>query len=256
MGDGVFEVKSTSGDTHLGGDDFYKKLVDWMAGEFQRNESIDLRKDKQALQRLNEAAEKAKIELSSTTQTAINLPFVTATQERPKHLDLTLTRGQFEQMCADLFDRCRIPVEQALKDANLTSAALDEVVLVGGSTRIPAVQQLVRRMTGKDPNQGVNNDLVCDVLIRPDEVVLGANISVPTPDGSVTVKVPKGVRSGQPLRLRSKGWVMPKGGRSDLFAKLQIVTPKDLSPIEQEYYEKIQATTSFNPRTSLEGVKL
>jgi molecular chaperone DnaK len=176
VGDGVFEVKATSGDTHLGGDDFDKKLVDWMASEFERNEGIDLRKDKQALQRLNEAAEKAKIELSGTTQATINLPFVTATQAGPKHLDLTLTRGQFEQMCADLFDRCRIPVEQALKDANLTSAALDEVVLVGGSTRIPAVQQLVRRMTGKDPNQGVN----------PDEVVaIGAAIQAGVLAGEV-----------------------------------------------------------------------
>ncbi len=163
VGDGVFEVRATSGDTHLGGDDFDKKVVDWIAGEFQRNEGIDLRKDKQALQRLTEAAEKAKIELSSTTQTTINLPFVTATQAGPKHLDLTLTRGQFEQMCEDLLDRCRLPVEQALKDANLTSAALDEVILVGGSTRIPAVQQLVRRMTGKEPNQGVNPDEVVAV---------------------------------------------------------------------------------------------
>lgn len=163
VGDGVFEVRATSGDTHLGGDDFDKKIVDWMASEFQRNEGIDLRKDKQALQRLTEAAEKAKIELSSTTQTSINLPFITATQEGPKHLDLTLTRGQFEQLCADLLDRCRIPVEQALKDANLSNAALDEVVLVGGSTRIPAVQQLVRRITGKEPNQGVNPDEVVAV---------------------------------------------------------------------------------------------
>lgn len=176
VGDGVFEVKSTSGDTHLGGDDFDKRLVDWISSEFQRNEGIDLRKDKQALQRLNEAAEKAKIELSSTTQTTINLPFVTATQAGPKHLDLTLTRGQFEQMCADLFDRCRIPVEQAIKDANLTSAALDEVVLVGGSTRIPAIQQLVRRITGKEPNQGVN----------PDEVVaIGASIQAGVLAGEV-----------------------------------------------------------------------
>jgi molecular chaperone DnaK len=163
VGDGVFEVRATSGDTHLGGDDFDKKVVDWIASEFQRNEGIDLRKDKQALQRLTEAAEKAKIELSSTTQTTINLPFVTATQDGPKHLDLTLTRGQFEQMCEDLLDRCRLPVEQALKDANLTNAALDEVILVGGSTRIPAVQQLVRRMTGKEPNQGVNPDEVVAV---------------------------------------------------------------------------------------------
>ena len=167
VGEGIFEVKSTSGDTHLGGDDFDKKIVDWIAAEFQKNESIDLRKDKQAFQRLTEAAEKAKIELSNTTQATINLPFITANNEGPKHLELTLTRVEFEKLCGDLFDRCRIPVEQALKDANLTSANLDEVVLVGGSSRIPAVQQLVRRITGKDPNQGVN----------PDEVVaIGAAI--------------------------------------------------------------------------------
>ncbi|MEH2120937.1 molecular chaperone DnaK [Nostoc sp.] len=163
VGEGVFEVKATSGDTHLGGDDFDKKIVDYIGNEFQRNEGIDLRKDKQALQRLTEAAEKAKIELSSATQTTINLPFITATQEGPKHLDITLTRAEFEKLCADLLDRCRIPVEQALNDANLNNANLDEVVLVGGSTRIPAVQQLVRRITGKDPNQGVNPDEVVAV---------------------------------------------------------------------------------------------
>jgi len=163
VGDGVFEVKSTSGDTHLGGDDFDKKIVDWLADEFGRNEGIDLRKDKQALQRLTEAAEKAKIELSSATQTSINLPFITATQAGPKHLDMTLTRAKFEEMCSDLFDRCRKPVQQALQDAKLSNAQLDEVVLVGGSTRIPAVQELVRRMTGKDPNQGVNPDEVVAV---------------------------------------------------------------------------------------------
>ncbi|MFP4414792.1 molecular chaperone DnaK, partial [Coleofasciculus sp.] len=163
VGDGVCEVKATSGDTHLGGDDFDKKIVDWLAAEFQRNEGIDLRKDKQALQRLTEAAEKAKIELSSATQTNINLPFITATQEGPKHLDTTLTRAKFEQMCADLLDRCRLPVEQALKDAKLTNTDIDQVVLVGGSTRIPAVQDLVRRMTGKEPCQGVNPDEVVAV---------------------------------------------------------------------------------------------
>ncbi|RCJ19171.1 molecular chaperone DnaK [Nostoc sp. ATCC 43529] len=163
VGDGVFEVKSTSGDTHLGGDDFDKKIVDWLAGEFQRNEGIDLRKDKQALQRLTEAAEKAKIELSSATQTNINLPFITATQEGPKHLDMTLTRAKFEEMTSDLLDRCRKPVKQALEDAKLSNAEIDEVVLVGGSTRIPAVQDLVQRMTGKEPNQGVNPDEVVAV---------------------------------------------------------------------------------------------
>ncbi len=163
VGDGVFEVKATSGDTHLGGDDFDKKIVDWLADEFKRNEGIDLRKDKQALQRLTEAAEKAKIELSSATQASINLPFITATQEGPKHLDVTLTRVKFEELCSDLLDRCRIPVEQALKDAKLSTANLDEVVLVGGSSRIPAVQQLVKRLTGKEPCQGVNPDEVVAV---------------------------------------------------------------------------------------------
>jgi molecular chaperone DnaK len=176
VGDGVFEVKSTSGDTHLGGDDFDKKIVDWLANEFHSNEGIDLRKDKQALQRLTEAAEKAKIELSSATQTNINLPFITATQVGPKHLDMMLTRGKFEEMTADLLDRCCKPVQQALQDAKLSNAQLDEIVLVGGSTRIPAVQELVRRMTGKEPCQGVN----------PDEVVaVGAAIQAGVLSGEV-----------------------------------------------------------------------
>ncbi|MFZ9267080.1 MAG: Hsp70 family protein, partial [Vulcanococcus sp.] len=156
VGDGVFEVLSTSGDTHLGGDDFDKVIVDHLADTFKANEGIDLRSDKQALQRLTEAAEKAKIELSSATQSEINLPFITATPEGPKHLDLTLTRAKFEELASKLIDRCRVPVEQALKDAKLSSSELDEVVMVGGSTRIPAVLELVKRVTGKDPNQTVN----------------------------------------------------------------------------------------------------
>ncbi|MEN9206911.1 MAG: molecular chaperone DnaK [Gloeomargarita sp. GMQP_bins_120] len=163
VGDGVFEVLATAGDTHLGGDDFDKKIVDWMAQDFLAKEGIDLRKDKQALQRLTEAAEKAKIELSSVTQTDINLPFITATQDGPKHLEMTLTRAKFEQLCADLIDRCRGPVEQALRDAKLDKSKIDEVVLVGGSTRIPAIQQLVRQMLGKEPNQSVNPDEVVAV---------------------------------------------------------------------------------------------
>jgi molecular chaperone DnaK len=160
IGDGVFEVLSTSGDTHLGGDDFDKKIVDHLAGSFQSAEGIDLRKDKQALQRLMEAAEKAKIELSSVTQAEINLPFITATQDGPKHLELTLTRAKFEELAADLIDRCRVPVETALRDAKLNKEQIQEVVLVGGSTRIPAVQELVKRVLGKDPNQSVNPDEV------------------------------------------------------------------------------------------------
>ena len=163
VGDGVFEVLSTSGDTHLGGDDFDKVIVDHLADSFKANEGIDLRQDKQALQRLTEAAEKAKIELSNATQSEINLPFITATPEGPKHLDLTLTRGKFEELASNLIDRCRIPVEQALKDAKLSSSELDEIVMVGGSTRIPAVLELVKRTTGKDPNQTVNPDEVVAV---------------------------------------------------------------------------------------------
>ncbi len=163
VGDGVFEVLSTSGDTHLGGDDFDKVIVDHLAETFKSNEGIDLRQDKQALQRLTEAAEKAKIELSSATQSEINLPFITATPEGPKHVDLTLTRAKFEELASSLIDRCRIPVEQALKDAKLSSGELDEIVMVGGSTRMPAVQELVKRVTGKDPNQTVNPDEVVAV---------------------------------------------------------------------------------------------
>ena len=163
VGDGVFEVLSTSGDTHLGGDDFDKVIVDYLAASFKANEGIDLRQDKQALQRLTEAAEKAKIELSSATQSEINLPFITATPEGPKHLDLTLTRAKFEELASTLIDRCRVPVEQALKDAKLSSAELDEIVMVGGSTRIPAVLELVKRVTGKEPNQTVNPDEVVAV---------------------------------------------------------------------------------------------
>jgi molecular chaperone DnaK len=176
VGDGVFEVLSTSGDTHLGGDDFDKKIVDYLAGEFQKAEGIDLRKDKQALQRLTEAAEKAKIELSNVTQADVNLPFITATQDGPKHLDTTLTRAKFEELCSDLIDRCRIPVENAIRDAKIDKSALDEVVMVGGSTRIPAVLEVVKKVLGKEPNQSVN----------PDEVVaIGAAIQAGVLAGEV-----------------------------------------------------------------------
>jgi len=163
VGDGVFEVLSTSGDTHLGGDDFDRVIVDHLASTFKGNEGIDLRQDKQALQRLTEAAEKAKIELSNATQSEINLPFITATPEGPKHLDLTLTRGKFEELASNLIDRCRVPVEQALKDAKLSTGEIDEIVMVGGSTRMPAVKALVKRVTTKDPNQTVNPDEVVAV---------------------------------------------------------------------------------------------
>jgi len=160
VGDGVFEVLATSGDSHLGGDDFDKKIVDHLATTFMKNEGIDLRKDRQALQRLTEAAEKAKIELSSVTQSEINLPFITATQDGPKHVELTLTRAKFEEICSDLIDRCRVPVENAIRDAKVDKSRIDEVVLVGGSTRIPAVKELVKRLLGKEPNETVNRDEV------------------------------------------------------------------------------------------------
>ena len=177
VGDGVFEVLSTSGDTHLGGDDFDKRIVDWLADTFKRDEGMDLRSDRQALQRLTEAAEKAKIELSAATQTQISLPFITATAEGPKHIDVSLTRAEFERICSDLLDRCRRPVEQALKDSNLKYSDLNEVILVGGSTRIPAVQDLVRQLSGKAPNMTVN----------PDEVVaLGAAVQAGVLAGEVS----------------------------------------------------------------------
>lgn len=177
VGDGLFEVKSTSGDTHLGGDDFDHCLTEWLADEFKKAEGIDLRKDPQALQRLTEAAEKSKIELSSVVETSISLPFVTANETGPKHLDMKLTRSRFNELTKHLVERCKKPVEQALADAKLTYANIDEVVLVGGSTRIPAVQDLVKSLTGgKEPNQSVN----------PDEVVaIGAAVQAGVLAGDV-----------------------------------------------------------------------
>ena len=177
VGDGVFEVKSTAGDTHLGGDDFDKRIVDWLAEEFKKDQGIDLSKDRQALQRLTEAAEKAKIELSSALETEINLPFITADAGGPKHLLIKLTRSKFEQLTHDLVERCLNPVKQAIADARLSDKDLDEVILVGGSTRMPAVKELVRRLTGgKEPNQSVN----------PDEVVaIGAAIQAGVLTGEV-----------------------------------------------------------------------
>ncbi|MEA2361161.1 MAG: molecular chaperone DnaK [Thermoleophilaceae bacterium] len=177
VGDGVVEVRSTSGDGHLGGDDFDRRIVDWIAEEFKKDQGIDLREDPQALQRLAEAAERAKVELSAQTTTQINLPFVTADASGPKHLNMSLTRAKFEQLVQDLIERTRGPVERALSDAKLTADDIDEVILVGGSTRIPAVQELVRRLTGgKDPNMTVN----------PDEVVaIGAALQAGVLKGEV-----------------------------------------------------------------------
>ncbi len=177
VGDGVFEVKSTSGDTHLGGDDFDHQVVTWVADEFMNLEGIDLRKDRQALQRLTEAAEKAKIELSSVTETNISLPFITADATGPKHLEIKLTRARFNELTRQLVERCRAPMEQSLKDAKLGYEQLDEVVLVGGSTRIPAVQELVKQVTGgKEPNQSVNPDEVVAVGAAIQAGVLGGEV--------------------------------------------------------------------------------
>ncbi len=177
IGDGVFEVKSTNGDTHLGGDNFDQRLIDFLADEFHKMEGIDLRKDSMALQRLREAAEKAKIELSQMLQTDVNLPFITATQDGPKHMNITLTRAKFESLCSDLFDKSMRPVEQALKDAKLTPAQIDDVILVGGSTRIPKVQELVKNFFGKEPSKGVNPDEVVAVGAAIQGGVLSGEVS-------------------------------------------------------------------------------
>lgn len=163
LGDGVFEVKSTNGDGHLGGDDFDQRIVDWAADEFKKSDGIDLRKDPMALQRLKEAAEKAKMELSSSSSTDFNLPFVTATQDGPKHLNLTLSRSKFEQLIDDLVQRTKVPCEKALKDAGISASQVDEVILVGGSTRIPMVQELVKKIFSREPHKGVNPDEVVAV---------------------------------------------------------------------------------------------
>jgi len=177
VGEGVFEVKSTSGDTHLGGDDWDQRLVDYIADEFKKNTGIDLRKDRQALQRLQEAAEKAKIELSTVVTTNINLPFITADAEGPKHLDMSITRAKFEEITADLVERCVGPFNQALSDAKLKPSDLDEVILVGGATRMPMIQDLVRKLTGgKEPNKGVNPDEVVAVGAAIQAGVLGGEV--------------------------------------------------------------------------------
>ena len=176
VGDGVFEVKSTNGDTHLGGDDYDHRIVEWLVGEFRKEQGIDLSNDKQAMQRLTEAAEKAKIELSAVVTTTINLPFITAGADGPKHLDYTLTRAKFEELTADLTDRCLAPFKQAIADAKIDVSKIDEVVMVGGSTRMPVIQELVKKLTGKDPNLTVN----------PDEVVaIGAAIQAGVLSGEV-----------------------------------------------------------------------
>ncbi|HPQ02801.1 MAG TPA: molecular chaperone DnaK, partial [Bacillota bacterium] len=163
VGEGVFEVKSTAGDTHLGGDDYDQRLVEYIADEFQRDQGIDLRKDRQALQRLIEAAEKAKIELSQVYETNISLPFITADQTGPKHLETKITRAKFEELTSDLTERCTRPFKQALSDAKLSLDDIDEVILVGGATRMPVIQELVKRLTGKEPHRGVNPDEVVAV---------------------------------------------------------------------------------------------
>ena len=177
VGDGVFEVRSTAGDTHLGGDDWDERIVGYVADEFRKDQGIDLRKDKQAMQRLREAAEKAKIELSNVTQTSINLPFITADAEGPKHLDVSLTRARFEELTRDLLDRTVEPFNRALKDAGTEASGVDEIILVGGSTRMPAVQELVKRLGGgKEPNRSVNPDEVVAVGAAIQAGVLGGEV--------------------------------------------------------------------------------
>ena len=200
IGDGVFEVKSTHGDTHLGGDDWDQKVMDWLVQQFKAAHGVDLSADNMAVQRLKEAAEKAKIELSQVQQTQINLPFITATNEGPLHLDESLSRSKFQELTSDLVDRCRGPFEQAIKDAGLAKSAIDHVVLVGGSTRMPAVVELVREMTGKEPHKGVN----------PDEVVaVGAAIQAGVLKGEVKDVLLLDV-TPLSLGIETKGGVMTK----------------------------------------------
>jgi molecular chaperone DnaK len=200
IGDGVFEVKSTHGDTHLGGDDWDQRVIDWLVNQFKSAHGVDLSNDRMAMQRLKEAAEKAKIELSQVQQSQINLPFITATADGPLHLDETLTRAKFQDMTADLIERCRIPFEQAIKDASLTKGQLDHVILVGGSTRMPAVQDLVLSLTGKEPNKSVN----------PDEVVaIGAAVQAGVLKGDVKDVLLLDV-TPLSLGIETKGGVMTK----------------------------------------------
>ena len=273
--DGVIEVLATAGNNRLGGDDFDECIMKWLVSEFKRTDGVDLSTDRVAMQRLKEAAEKAKIELSGVTTSNINLPYITADANGPKHLDVTLSRAKFNELTAHLVDATMGPVRQAMSDAGLKPSDLSKVLLVGGSSRIPAVQEAVKNFTGNEPFKGINpdecvamgaalqaGDLLITITVRPHELfrregtsvlceapitftqaVLGAELEIPTIDGKVKYTLPEGTQSGTTFRLKGKGIPSINGrGRGDQYVTVYIETPKNLNKEQEEALKKFAET--------------